>query len=158
MKPETAAQKEKWLTVVVESYGASKVHSVRAIDDDGPVLLPVVVVSAGDCIAENAELRKELAEDDLTMELQRDAVRRATERWHAAGGRGDVRPDLADLIFWLLSEMDALREADDALAERAVKLCAEDMEDSGFTVIPNFKECVARARRELAAEKEQSDG
>jgi hypothetical protein len=53
---------------------------------------------------------------------------------------------------------DSLWASTGALAERAVKLCAEDMEDSGFTVIPNFKECVARARRELAAEKEQSDG
>ena len=68
------------------------------------------------------DIELEHSDCELGQQLQQDAVRRATKRWHEAGGKRNVLPDLADLILWLLHETEAAEGKLRALREC---LCAE---------------------------------
>ena len=73
--------------------------------DEANALLDAL--AAAEARAEQAEAA--LAEDELTLDLQRNAYMRAAERWRAARGKTaptDVWPDLSDLCLWTLTEWD----------------------------------------------------
>lgn len=59
----------------------------------GPLIAPEVV-------DELLDLRR-------IFDLQWEADRRAIERWHAAGGDSLTWPDRADMVVWLLGELNA---------------------------------------------------
>ena len=60
--------------------------------------------------ADLEQAKEERDELQLTLDLKWDAIRRATQQWHEAGGDKNTLPDIADLVLWLLTERDSLRE------------------------------------------------
>jgi chromosome segregation ATPase len=65
---------------------------------------------------EALEVKDELAEINRIFELQRKRTHEADELWRAAHpGKENVRPDLGDLINWLMKEREKyMLEATDA--------------------------------------------
>jgi len=57
------------------------------------------------------KLRERLAEVERTFEIRWQADQRAIKKWQEAHPGNDlVWPDRADMVQWLLSEMDKLRD------------------------------------------------
>jgi hypothetical protein len=61
---------------------------------------------------EAAAIARDREEDDRVLALRLDADMRAIKRWQAAHPeRGEVWPDHADMVVWLLDEWLAMRVA-----------------------------------------------
>lgn len=76
--------------------------------------------------AEAERLRAEHAELESIFDIRHRADVRAIERWRdAAPGRDLKAPDHADMVVWLLSELDAEREQANSAKGEAVGLALE---------------------------------
>ena len=61
-----------------------------------------------DAVSEALSLRIEMADHETSFDLRHDADMRALARWRAANpGNYLVMPDHADMVVWLLGQLDA---------------------------------------------------
>lgn len=86
---------------------------------------------------ENRRLREELEGMKRTFDLRWKADRRATRRWQEANPGNDlVWPDHADMVVFLLGELDRARTSNSACSEHA---CHEliEVDEQGVTRLPD---------------------